>query len=71
MIPSLFAVILRTVLYPPPETHSGPRQAFKMDTFAELVKIFKLTLLTIFANVLTYMFRRVLNTSLTGSNAGN
>ena len=42
------ARILRAVLYPPAKVLFGPSQECNTDIFARTVKLFKLTLLTIF-----------------------
>ena len=40
-------------LYPSAETRPGPRQAIKINLFAKMVKVFELTLLTIFVKSTT------------------
>ena len=41
--------------YPSVETRPGSRQATKINLFARIVKVFKLTLLTIFVKVLSWL----------------
>ena len=38
------------------EAPTGPSQAFKIDLFARIVNVFKLTLLTNLAKALSWMF---------------
>ena len=59
------------MFYPALEAHSGPSQVSEMDLFAMLVNGFKLMLLNISGKVSSCMFEKVLNTSLTSSNADN
>ena len=74
--------ILRTVMYPSAAARSGPSQATKINLFATIVNVFKLTLLTILvllAKIVndvniktpTIFAKRDLIKPLTCSNAGN
>ena len=50
------------MLYSPTEAQSGPSQASKINLFARIANLIKLTSLTIFANVPLSMFQVILNT---------
>ena len=68
---SIFVGILRAVMYQSEQVHSGPSQTFKINLFARIVNVFKLTLLTIFAKSTIMDFLIALTARLTCSNAGN
>ena len=44
----IFVLVLRTVMYQSAEAHHRPSQARKLNLFATITNVFKLTLLTIF-----------------------
>ena len=63
--------ILRAVMHQSPKAHLGPSQASKINLFARIVNVFKLTLLTIFVKSTIMDVWRALITPLTYSNKGN
>ena len=67
----IFVGILRAVMYQSEQAHSGPSQTFKINLFARIVNVFKLTLLTIFAKSTIMDVLIALTARLTCSNAGN
>ena len=67
----IFVWILRAVMYQSAEVRPTPSQASKINLFARIVKVFKLTLLTIFVKSIVTDVWRILITPLTCSNASN
>ena len=72
-LPSLhiFVWILRAVMYQSAEAYPRPSKIYKINLFARIVNLFKLTLLTIFAKSNTMYVWRALITPLICSNACN